>query len=134
MDIENVTMVGVNAEKTTKVSTSSRVYKVHFILSPVPADEWSELFETAWQLTSDVSTARAYVAGRYLVLESALTEMDLHVPHLERAIDFTNDSYAKCAQSFEDAAGAETEAERVEKYFILNKIKERLDASQNTGY
>lgn len=96
-EASTIRIVGINTDKTRKVSGSESIYHVYLSLSENPPASWRSAFKAEWAAlgaTKPELRHAAEIDGAFLFVECSLGEVaEILLPALKQAVATTNTSH-----------------------------------------
>jgi hypothetical protein len=90
---KDIRIIGINTDKTRRISDSETVYHVFFELSESPSVLWRSAFEQEWHVQNTGQPLVKIDAGidrAFLVIECTLEDIAGYLPLLKKAVAATN--------------------------------------------
>jgi hypothetical protein len=126
-DFVDVSVIGVDKQKTQLQSGSKVMYNVHLELSETPPAKWIEIFNGERNFPRHAMWRRVYIRGKHVIIECPLEELDkYHLRDVKEDLSNTNTKYRGVLfQEKQAKTRIEEELKRREdeKNSILDKIK-----------
>lgn len=124
---EPIKIVTLDTSKTEQSKTASGLRLMYLKLSQFPSSEWGQIFDNQRQFPRHSMWRRAYVEGRYIVVDCVPEELEqYHLRDLKEDVNAVNEQYqqylTRCAAAEKRAA----EEQNAEKQRI-DGIKSRLN-------
>jgi len=126
---ENISITGVDRDRTYKPDPSKLLYNVYFELSDYPPQEWVEIFDAERQFPRHTMWRRAWIEGRYIVVYCVPEEVGkYHLRDIKQDVETCNERYREYLQreAIHQARQAQREAEEER---ALEEALDNLDFS-----
>jgi hypothetical protein len=94
---KDIRIIGINTDKTRRISDSETVYHVYFELSDSPSVLWRSAFEKEWRAVNTgqpLAQIDAGIDGVILMIQCKLADIAEYLPLLKKAVAATNRAYA----------------------------------------
>lgn len=123
----DITIAGVDQERTLANSVNGTIYKVHLKLMPPASSEWCQIFAETWRFPRHSMWRRAEATPQFIIIECPIHEIERHhKASLLEVVSEVNQKYREYlakAQASEARTRAEQESARQQARSELDKIK-----------
>jgi|WetSurMetagenome_2_1015567.scaffolds.fasta_scaffold403286_1 hypothetical protein len=93
---KDIRIIGINTDKTRRISDSETVYHVYFELSESPSVLWRSAFEKEWSALNtgqQLAKIDAGIDGAILIIQCKLDDIAGYLSLLKKAVAATNRAF-----------------------------------------
>ena len=94
----DIKILTVDEIRTHKPSPDVSFYNVFYELSSVPPPEWKQIFEKEFPYTKNLVGKNAWIEGRHIVVQCAITEIDSLLNDMRHEVVKINQKYRELLQ------------------------------------
>ncbi len=121
---QDINLLAVVSEKTTRPDKTKDLYNVYFKLSATPDSLWKEIFNHVHENRFSLMLRKAYVQGEYILVYCGLDEVQKHhVGILKQDLIDTNRYYKEHLIKIEK----QQEKERIEEQRSKQEVADKLN-------